>query len=78
LEIFYFGQACLVSWRLPVPDWATLSQTWKVFWYYFVENISCPFGLQLFSFDAHVLQVWSFDGVTEFLCIPFSAFDSFV
>jgi hypothetical protein len=24
--MFYFGQVCLVSWRLPVPEWANLSQ----------------------------------------------------
>jgi hypothetical protein len=34
------------------------------------------FCLQLFFFDAHDLQVWSFDGVAEFLCILFAAFDS--
>jgi hypothetical protein len=26
MERFYFGQVCLVSWRLPVHEWTTLSQ----------------------------------------------------
>jgi hypothetical protein len=26
-----FGQFCLVSWRLPVPEWAKLSQDWGNF-----------------------------------------------
>jgi hypothetical protein len=35
--------------------------------------------LFLFSFlDAHVSQIWSFDGVAEFLCILFTAFQSSV
>jgi hypothetical protein len=33
-----------------------------------------PFGLHLFSFfNSHDSQVWSFDGVAEFLHIPFTA-----
>jgi hypothetical protein len=31
------------------------------------------FDLHLFFFDAHDSQVQSFDGVTDFLCIPFIA-----
>jgi hypothetical protein len=31
----------------------------------------------LFSFDAHDLQVCIFDGVIEFLCIPFSSLEFF-
>jgi hypothetical protein len=35
--------------------------------------------LHLFSFfDDHDSQVWSFDGVIEFLHIPFTGFESFV
>jgi hypothetical protein len=46
---------------------------------YFVEYIMYTFGLHPFSFfDAHDSQVWSFDGVTEFLHIPFTALESFV
>jgi hypothetical protein len=51
-------------------------EIWEIFCYYFVGYIIYPFGLHFF-FDAHDLQVWSFDGVAEFLCIPFAAFESF-
>jgi hypothetical protein len=35
-----------------------------------------PFGLHLFSFlNAHDSQVWSIDGVAEFLHIPFTALE---
>jgi hypothetical protein len=35
--------------------------------------------LHVFSFfSGHDFQVWSFDGVAEFLCIHFTAFESFV
>jgi hypothetical protein len=51
----------------------------KFFCYYFTEYIMYPFSLHLFFFfDAHDLQVSSFDGVAEFLCILFAAFESFV
>jgi hypothetical protein len=34
------------------------------------------FGLHLLSFfNAHDSQVWSFDGVTEFLHIPFTTLE---
>jgi hypothetical protein len=36
-----------------------------------------PFGLYLFFFNAHGSQVWSSDGVTEFLHIPFTALELF-
>jgi hypothetical protein len=37
-----------------------------------------PFGLDLFSFfNAHDSQVWSFDGASEFLYIPFSGLELF-
>jgi hypothetical protein len=36
------------------------------------------FGLHLFSFDAHDLQVWFFDVIADFLHIPFTALESFV
>jgi hypothetical protein len=26
IGMFYFGEVCLVSWRLPVPEWAKLSK----------------------------------------------------
>jgi hypothetical protein len=36
------------------------------------------FGLQIFSFfSASDLQVWSFNGITEFLGILFAALESF-
>jgi hypothetical protein len=35
--------------------------------------------LHLFSiFSAHDSQIWSFNGITEFLHIPFIALESFV
>jgi hypothetical protein len=47
---------------------------WEFFCYYFIEYITYPFGLYLFFFlNAHDSQVWSFDGVAEFLHIPFKA-----
>jgi hypothetical protein len=74
----YFGQLCLVSWRLPVTKWAKLSQVLENFLYYFIECIMYSFGFHLFSFfNAHDFQVWSFDGVTVFLHIPFTALEFF-
>jgi hypothetical protein len=75
---FYFGQVCLGSWRLPIPEQEKLSQIWKVFCYYFTEYVMYPFGLHFFSFfNAHDSQVWPFDGVAEFLHIPFTALELF-
>jgi hypothetical protein len=43
-----------------------------------ISYIANPFCLDLFSFiNAHDSQVWSFDGVGEFLCIPLTAFELF-
>jgi hypothetical protein len=50
---------------------------WEILFYYFIEYIMNPFGLYLFSFNAHDSQVWSFDGITEFFYIPFIAFQLF-
>jgi hypothetical protein len=50
-------------------------EIWKVFCYGFVQYISCAFS---FFFYADNSQVWSFDGVTELLHIPFAALQSFV
>jgi hypothetical protein len=62
----YFGQVCLVFWRLPVPEWAQLSLDLGN--YYFIEYIMNHFCLDLFSFfNAHDSQVWSFDGVNIIL-----------
>jgi hypothetical protein len=36
------------------------------------------FSMHLLSFNGHDLQVLSFDGATESLRIPFTAFESFV
>jgi hypothetical protein len=61
------------------PNGQLSLKIWEIFWYYFVKYITYPFGLNLFPFfDAHDLQVWSFDGVAEFLHIPFTTFESFV
>jgi hypothetical protein len=48
---------------------------WEIFCYYFVEYITYIFGLHLF-FNAYDLQVWSFNGVAEFLHIPFKVLES--
>jgi hypothetical protein len=54
-------------------------EIWEIICYHFVEYIMCHFGLHFFSFfDAHGSLIWSFDGVTEFLDIPFATFESFV
>jgi hypothetical protein len=51
---------------------------WETFCYYSIEYVTYPFGLHLFSFfNALDSQVWSFDGVTEFLDIPFTALELF-
>jgi hypothetical protein len=53
-------------------------QIWEIFCYYFIGYIMYPFGLYLFSFfNAHDSQVWSLDGLTEFLHIPFTALELF-
>jgi hypothetical protein len=56
----------------------------KTFWRFgnfsvtiFFTDITYPFGLYLFFFNAHDFQVWSFDGVSEFLHIPFTALELF-
>jgi hypothetical protein len=67
-EEVYFGQVCLMFWRHPITEWANL-EIWENFCY-----CTYPFGLHLFSFfSAHDSQVWSFDGVAEFLNTPFAA-----
>jgi hypothetical protein len=49
-------------------------KTWEIFSYYFVEYITYTSGLDFFSlFKAHDLKVWSLDGVTDFLHVPFTA-----
>jgi hypothetical protein len=51
-------------------------EIWQIFGYYFIEYIMTPFCLHLFSFlNAHDSQVWSFDGVGEFLYIPFAGLE---
>jgi hypothetical protein len=49
----------------------------EIFCYYFIEYIMYPFGLYLFFFNAYDSQVWSFDGVSELLHIPFTALKLF-
>jgi hypothetical protein len=50
----------------------------EIFCYYFIEYITYPFDLHLFSFfNAHDSQILSFDGVAEFLHIPFTALELF-
>jgi hypothetical protein len=53
-------------------------EIWEIFCYCFIEYIKYLFGLHIFSFfNAHDSQVWSFDGVTEVLYIPFPALSLF-
>jgi hypothetical protein len=51
-------------------------EIWEIFCYYFIEYIMYPFSLHFF-FNVHDFQVWSFDGVTEFFHIPFTALELF-
>jgi hypothetical protein len=53
-------------------------KNWEIFCYYFNDFIRYPFCLELFSFfNAHDSRVWSFDGVSEFLHIPFTSLELF-
>jgi hypothetical protein len=47
---------------------------WEIFCY-FIEYVM--YVLYLLFFNAHDSQVWSFDGVSEFLHIPFTALELF-
>jgi hypothetical protein len=66
-----FGQVYLLSWRLPVPEWASFFEIWEIFCCHFVDYITYPFGLHFSFFSAYDSQVWTFDGFAEFFCIPF-------
>jgi hypothetical protein len=60
------------------PNQQNFLKIWEIFCYYFIACIMDPFCLYFFSFfNAHESQVWSSDGVTEFLHIPFSALGLF-
>jgi hypothetical protein len=51
---------------------------WEIFCYYFVLYNMNLFCLHFFSFfSAHGSQVWSFDGVSEFLHVPFLGLELF-
>jgi hypothetical protein len=66
-----------VSWRLPVPEWTVFLRFGKFSAIILLNLLHNPFGLHLFTFfNVHDSQVCSFDGVAEFLHIPFSAFES--
>jgi hypothetical protein len=66
---FYFGQVCLVSWRLPVPEWAIFSRLGKISVIILLNILQIPFA------GTHDSQVWSFDGVGDFLHFPFSGLE---
>jgi hypothetical protein len=67
----------LVSWILPVSEWALCSRDLGRF-LFLLHIITYPFGLHLFSFfNAHDSQVWTFDGVTEFFHIRFTGLELF-
>jgi hypothetical protein len=76
---FYFGQVSLVSWKLPVPEWAKLSQDLGKFSAVILLNILCiPFACTSSpSSMPMILRFGLFDGVTEFLHIPFTALELF-
>jgi hypothetical protein len=79
VERLYFGHVSLVLWRLPIVDGHHFLENWEIFCYYFVQYITYTSGLQFFSFfNAHDLQVWSFDGIAEFLQVPITTVESFV
>jgi hypothetical protein len=49
---------------------------WEIFNFYFIKYIMNPFFLVLFSFlNVHESQVLSFEGISEFLHIPFTALE---
>jgi hypothetical protein len=53
-------------------------EIWEIFCYLFIEYIMNPFCLNLFSFfNGYDSQVWSFDGVGEFLYIPLTSLELF-
>jgi hypothetical protein len=50
----------------------------EIFCYYFIDHIVNPFCLDIFSFfNTHDSQVWSFDGLGDFLSAPFTALELF-
>jgi hypothetical protein len=69
-----------VSCRLPVTEWEKLFQDLQnivIILSNILLSIKC-IHLYLFSlFNAYDSQVWSFDGVAEFLHIPFTAHEFF-
>jgi hypothetical protein len=65
----------LAAFNIQIVKISIFLELWKLFCYYLIEYIAYPFGLHLFSFSAHDSQVWSFDGVTEFLHILFTALE---
>jgi hypothetical protein len=63
--------------KFPVPEWAKLSRDLGNFSVIILLN-KIKRGLHLFSFfSAYYYQIWSFDGVTKFLHIPFTALELF-
>jgi hypothetical protein len=52
-------------------------EIWVIFFYYFIDYITNPFGLDRLLLHDSQVWVWSFDGVDEFLHIPFTALELF-
>jgi hypothetical protein len=74
MQRFYIGHVYLMSCRLLVPGLASLSQDLGNF---LLNILPIPLACTPF-FDAHDLQVWSFDVLAALVHIPFSTFESFV
>jgi hypothetical protein len=70
----YFGQVCLVSWRLPVPEWVNLFFG-KFSVIILLNTLHIHLLAPLLLFNAHDSQVWSFNAVAELLHIPFVALE---
>jgi hypothetical protein len=52
-------------------------EIWEIFCYYFIEYITYPLACTSSPPSMPDSQVWPFDGVTEFLHIPFTALELF-
>jgi hypothetical protein len=53
-------------------------EIWEIFCNYFIEYIMYSFGLQIFAFyNDHDAQAGSFDGVIEFVHLPFISLELF-
>jgi hypothetical protein len=73
--MFYFGHVCFVFRVFLYLTRHLFRETWEIFCYYFVEYIMYIFGLYSFSLNAHDSQAFTFNGIVEYLYIPFAALE---